>query len=105
MKPIPFEIGRVVLSTQGRDRSRLFVVIDVTDDDYVLMADGDLRGVERPKRKKTKHLHAKPFLFPELSKKLRTNTAVLNSELRTFLKETAAQTLPTSKEGCGLVQE
>ena len=105
MKPIPFEIGRVVLSTQGRDRGRLFVVVAVQDDAYVLMADGDLRKAERLKRKKTIHLKAKPFLFPQLEKKLRGDTAAVNSELRKFLKETAAQTLPTCKEGCGLVQE
>ncbi len=105
MKPIPFEVGRVVQSTQGRDRGRLFIVVSVVNDDFVLMADGELRKTERPKRKKIKHLHAKPVFFPEFADKLRTNIAVTDSELRKALQKAAAQELPTCKEGCGLVQE
>lgn len=104
MKPIPFEVGRVVQSTQGRDRGRLFLVVSVVSDEFVLMADGGLRKTERPKRKKIKHLHAKPVFFPEIANKLRENTAVTDSELRKALFK-AAQELPTCKEGCGLVQE
>ena len=103
MKPIPFEVGRVVESTQGRDRGRLFVVISVVDDDFVLMADGELRKAERPKRKKIKHLHAKPHLLQEIAAKLTRQAAVSDSELRKALQ--VAYELTTSKEGCGLVQE
>jgi len=105
VKPIPFDIGRVVQSTQGRDRGRLFIVMSVVDDDFVLMADGELRKVEHPKRKKIKHLHAKPVFFPELADKLLANIAVTDSELRKLLVKTAEQELTTCKEGCRLVQE
>lgn len=105
MKPIPFEVGRVVQSTQGRDRGRLFIIMSVVDDDFVLMADGKLRKADRMKRKKIKHLHAKPIIFPELAARLRANIAVTDSELRKALEKAAAQELPTCKEGCGLVQE
>ena len=104
MKPIPYEIGRVVQSTQGRDRGRLFIVVSIVSDEFVLMADGELRKTERPKRKKIKHLHAKPVFFPEIANKLLENIAVTDSELRKALLK-AAQELPTCKEGCGLVQE
>ena len=104
MKPIPFEVGRVVQSTQGRDRGRLFIITSVVDDDFVLMADGELRKAEHPKRKKIKHLHAKPVFLPEIAARLRANADVLDSELRKSL-EKAAQELTTCKEGCGLVQE
>ena len=40
MERLPMEIGRVVLSRQGRDAGRCFVVLQVVDDQYVLMADG-----------------------------------------------------------------
>lgn len=106
MNPIPFEVGRVVLSTQGRDKGRLFVIVAVTQDDYVLVADGDLRKAESPKRKKTKHLHAKPMLFPVLSQKLKSGQPVVDSELRKALKEAgSANHLTPCKEGCVLVQE
>ena len=45
-------IGRFVWSKAGRDKDRLFVIIDIADDAHVLIADGDLRPVVKPKRKK-----------------------------------------------------
>jgi ribosomal protein L14E/L6E/L27E len=105
VKPIPYEVGRVVQSTQGRDRGRLFLIMSVVDDRFVLMADGDLRKAEHPKRKKIIHLHAKPIFYPELAQRLRENKAVTDSELRKTLENAAMQALPTCKEGCGLVQE
>lgn len=48
--------GAIVRSKAGRDKFRHFVVIEVLDDDYVTIADGDLRKVDAPKKKKIKHL-------------------------------------------------
>lgn len=48
--------GRIVLSLAGRDRGRKFVVIEEVDQDFVLIADGGLRGIERLKKKRRKHL-------------------------------------------------
>ncbi len=58
MNKIPLEVGRVVRSKAGRDAGRLFVIISELDSDYVLMCDGALRGKNRPKKKKRKHLEA-----------------------------------------------
>lgn len=51
-----FEEGSVVISTAGRDKGRKMVVYRVIDPEYVLVVDGDLRKIERPKRKKIKHI-------------------------------------------------
>ena len=56
MKEQTLITGEIVLSRAGRDRNRAFVVIDVLDAEYVLIADGKLRTLERPKKKKRKHL-------------------------------------------------
>lgn len=48
--------GAIVRSKAGRDKFRFFVVIDVVDNDYVTIADGDLRKIDSPKKKKIKHL-------------------------------------------------
>ena len=39
--------GRVVLSTQGRDEGRYFIVLKVIDENFVLMADGLTRKVDQ----------------------------------------------------------
>lgn len=49
-------LGKIVLSKRGRDADRLFVIMKIFNDDYVYIADGDLRKIEKPKKKKLKHL-------------------------------------------------
>lgn len=48
--------GQLVKSRAGRDKDRLFIVIEIIDDQYVTIVDGDLRRVEKPKSKKIRHL-------------------------------------------------
>ena len=49
-------IGQIVVSKAGRDAGRAFVIVGVADDAHVLIADGQLRGLSRPKKKKLKHI-------------------------------------------------
>ena len=49
-------VGLVAYSKCGRDRKRLFCVVDVLDADFVLIADGKLHKQDRPKKKRLKHL-------------------------------------------------
>lgn len=51
-----FERGSIVISKAGRDKGRKLVVVEIVDDEYVLVADGDLRKLGSPKRKKRMHL-------------------------------------------------
>lgn len=52
------ERGQFVLSIAGRDVNRIFVVLDVIDENYVMIADGMLRSINKPKKKKLKHLRS-----------------------------------------------
>lgn len=49
-------LGKVVYSKSGRDRGRMFVIVEVVNESFVLIADGDLRKIENPKVKNVKHL-------------------------------------------------
>lgn len=86
MERLPFEIGRAVLSRQGRDAGRCFVVLQVLDEQFVLMADGLTRKLDHPKKKKIKHLHPKPVLMDGLEARLSAHQ-LLDSDLRKFLRE------------------
>jgi len=79
-----FELGRLVISKQGRDAGRPFVIIEMLESGYVLIADGDLRKTERPKKKKVKHLIPKPVLLT-----IETNTG--NSEIRKAIQASLTQ--------------
>ena len=52
--------GRFVRSLSGRDKEGIFVVVGVTDEGYLLLADGKTRKLETPKRKKRKHAELLP---------------------------------------------
>lgn len=49
-------IGMLAYSKCGRDRKRLFCVVDILDTEFVLVADGKLRTLDSPKKKRLKHL-------------------------------------------------
>jgi ribosomal protein L14E/L6E/L27E len=49
------QIGQIVFSKCGRDKGRAFVVLNV-DAEYIYLVDGSLRSLDRPKKKKVKHV-------------------------------------------------
>ena len=51
-------VGQLVTSRAGRDSGRKYVVIGFDESGYVLVADGMIRKINRPKRKNIKHLIA-----------------------------------------------
>ena len=84
-EPFSMETGRVVQSLQGRDKGDFFLVLEARGDGFVMMADGRTRKLEHPKKKKTKHLRAKPVLLD--LKRLRPEGGKLqDSDLRRALE-------------------
>ena len=74
-------ISDVVVSTAGRDQGEWFYVI-AEDQIFLTLANGKDRPLDRPKRKKRKHVQK--VLRPEtrVAQKLRSGDKVLNGELR-----------------------
>ena len=81
-----FIVSDVVLSTTGRDKGKMFYVIG-TEDDYLLLANGKDRTLDKPKRKKQKHVQKVLRSETRVAQKLRAGDKVLNSELRRDLTE------------------
>mgnify|MGYP002727167229 FL=1 len=71
----------LVVSKAGRDQGQLFYVIDA-DEQFVYLADGKSRRLEKPKRKKRKHVQQVPRTESRIAEKIRNGEKVLNSELR-----------------------
>lgn len=55
MENSEIEIGKVIIAKAGRDQGRTLVILKVIDKDFVLVVDGDLRRIEKPKLKKVMH--------------------------------------------------
>ena len=81
MEPDCLRISDVVVSTAGRDRDQLFYVIG-TEGVYTLLANGKDRTLEKPKRKKVKHVSKVLRAETRVAAKLIAGDKVLNSELR-----------------------
>lgn len=50
-----FEAGMLVKSKAGHDTGKIYVIAD-TDDAYVYLVDGKIRTLDKPKKKKKKHV-------------------------------------------------
>jgi ribosomal protein L14E/L6E/L27E len=84
-EPFSLERGRVVESTQGRDKGKTFLVLEQCGKDLVMIADGMSHKLSNPKKKKTKHLRAKPVLL-DLKALRPEGGALQNSDLRRALE-------------------
>ena len=74
-------ISDVVVSTAGRDAGEWFYVIG-EDQSCLILANGKDRPLDKPKRKKRKHVQKVLRSETRVAAKLRDGNKVLNSELR-----------------------
>lgn len=79
-------IGKIVCSKAGRDKGKFFIILSVLDDKYVYICDGDLRTVERPKKKKVKHLNFTNSVAEEIRNLLISNKRINSATIRKFLQ-------------------
>lgn len=87
MNRLPVALGSVVVSKAGRDQGRLFLVVAEVDEDFVMVANGRLRGMDRQKKKRRKHLKPTGQVVEELRDRLSQGKPVEDHELRTWLSE------------------
>ena len=74
-------ISDVVVATAGRDQGKLFYVVG-TDPVYLMLANGKDRTLDKPKRKKRKHVQKVLRAETRVAAKIASGDKVLNSELR-----------------------
>ena len=84
------EVGQIVFSKSGRDKGRSFIVVSV-EEEYVYLADGDLRKVENPKRKKNKHIQRTNDVIDWIKQKI-IEENVSNADIRKGIKENLIKT-------------
>ena len=76
--------GQIVYSKCGRDKGRTFIVIDF-DEEFIYLADGDLRKLEKPKKKKLKHVQMVNKVDLGIKEKLEKGY-ILDADLRKAIK-------------------
>lgn len=78
-----FECGMLAWSRAGHDCGQLYVIMDVQDE-YVFLTDGRLRPLEKPKKKKKKHVQVIRQIPEELAQLTENN--VKNEDIRRVIR-------------------
>jgi ribosomal protein L14E/L6E/L27E len=76
------QIGQYVRSKAGRDKNHIFIVIKIIDNEYVLLADGDVRRIENPKKKKCRHLFEYQQVSEVVCHKIKDGKKITNLMVR-----------------------
>lgn len=80
-------LGQVVCSRAGRDKGRFMVVVENLDNKYVLISDGTTHKIDKPKKKKVKHLAKTNHIVSSIKTKLETGQKIKNAEIRKNLNK------------------
>jgi len=78
-------IGTVATSKAGRDKGRSFIIVGICDEQHVYVADGSLRKLEKPKKKKLKHLILQKTVIDGIKSKIYEKKQIFNAEIRNCL--------------------
>ncbi|MCL2352862.1 MAG: KOW domain-containing RNA-binding protein [Firmicutes bacterium] len=90
-----FSIGQIVYSKSGRDKGNPFVVVR-TEGRYLFLADGRLRKLERPKKKKDIHVQKTNACPAGIKAALEQNLRLSDADVRKAIK---AETGPPDGRG------
>jgi len=77
----------VVVSKSGRDQGKAFIVIRVINERYLSISDGDLRKIERPKKKNIRHLHFTSQRADDLLDSLHKGEITANHVIKKSIKQ------------------
>ncbi|TGB00893.1 KOW domain-containing RNA-binding protein [Halobacillus salinus] len=92
-------IGQIVRIVQGREAGQYAVVIDVLDGRFVLLADGEKRKYDRPKKKNMQHVELMDFISPEVQNSLLETGRVTNGKLRFAVSKYVNELVTDLKKG------
>ncbi len=81
MDGIP-RIGQVVRILQGREAGQYAIILKTIDDRFVLLADGEKRKYDSPKKKNRSHVELIDYVSPEVQNSLLETGRVTNGKLR-----------------------
>lgn len=77
--------GKLAVSRSGHDKGQYYVIVG-EDDRYVFLADGDLKPVEKPKKKNRKHIQVIKNLPKAVDDILNQNVPAKNLEIKRAIK-------------------
>ncbi|MCU6711692.1 KOW domain-containing RNA-binding protein [Paenibacillus sp. J5C_2022] len=83
------QIGQLVKVLRGKDEDSYAIIIAIVDERFVLIADGNKRRFDQPKKKNVLHLELLPAISPEARDSLQETGRVTNAKLRYAIQKFA----------------
>ena len=78
-------IGKFATSKAGHDKTKLYVIIN-EDAEYVYLVDGDLKPLDKPKKKRKKHIQIINRVDETIQNKLETKQIIYNEDIKRAIK-------------------
>lgn len=78
-------VGKFAKSKAGHDKDQIYVIIK-EDLEYVYLMDGKIKTVDKPKKKKRKHIQIILKEDETVSRKLKENETLTNEEIKAAIK-------------------
>lgn len=75
-------LGQIVRVTHGREAGQYMIIIKQLNERYVLLADGEKRKYDRPKKKNILHFELMDYISAEVQNSLLKTDRVTNGKLR-----------------------
>lgn len=83
---LEYQIGQVVYSKSGHDKGDVQMIVAV-EGEYLFLADGRRRKLEKPKRKKKMHVQPTFYVEEDVAAKLQTGAYLLDADIKKALKK------------------
>lgn len=93
------KIGQIVEVLKGRDAGKLAVILSVLDERFVMIADGDKRKFDQPKKKNLLHLKLYDRISSEVASSLSDTGRVTNGKLRYAVQSVLNEQSGTHEKG------
>ena len=85
-----YSVGQVVYSKCGHDKGSILVISDI-ENEFLYLIDGKTRKMDKPKKKKAKHVQKTNYLDEELKRKVENGEYLLDSDFSKAIKRYSSQ--------------
>lgn len=87
---VEYKKGYFAKSIAGHDKGKLYIIIEGTEtagkDDFVYLTDGELKPLDKPKKKRTKHVQVIKTCDPMIDSLIRDGQEIRNEDIKRAIK-------------------
>ena len=76
-----YKVGMLAKSLAGHDQNQIYVIMR-EDKEFVFLCDGRLKTIDKPKKKRKKHIQLIKTISEELAVKIAEGSVINNEDIR-----------------------